>query len=42
MAMQLLKTVEVHRVNIKQKLNMATAPEVIRFAVRWIESQKPA
>jgi len=36
------KTVEVHRVNIKQKLNVATAPELIRFAVRWIESQKPA
>jgi DNA-binding NarL/FixJ family response regulator len=36
------KTVEVHRVNIKDKLNVATAPELIRFAVRWVESQKPA
>jgi DNA-binding NarL/FixJ family response regulator len=36
------KTVEVHRVNIKEKLNIGTAPELIRFAVRWIESQKPA
>ncbi len=36
------KTVEVHRVNIKQKLNIGTAPELIRFAVRWAESQKPA
>jgi DNA-binding NarL/FixJ family response regulator len=36
------KTVEVHRVNIKQKLNIGTAPELIRFAVRWTESQKPA
>jgi len=35
------KTVEVHRVNIKQKLNMATAPELIHFAVRWAESQRP-
>jgi DNA-binding NarL/FixJ family response regulator len=35
------KTVEVHRVNIKQKLNLGTAPELIRFAVRWVESQKP-
>jgi DNA-binding NarL/FixJ family response regulator len=35
------KTVEVHRVNIKQKLNMTTAPELIHFAVRWAESQKP-
>jgi DNA-binding NarL/FixJ family response regulator len=34
------KTVEVHRVNIKQKLNMATATELIHFAVRWTESQK--
>ena len=36
------KTVEVHRVNIKRKLNLGTAPELIRFAVRWVESQKPA
>jgi DNA-binding NarL/FixJ family response regulator len=36
------KTVEVHRVNIKQKLNVATAPELIRFAVRWAESERPA
>ena len=36
------KTVEVHRVNIKQKLNIGTAAELIRFAVRWTESQKPA
>jgi len=35
------KTVEVHRVNIKQKLKVATAPELIRLAVRWVESQKP-
>ena len=34
------KTVEVHRVNIKQKLNVATASELIRFAVRWVDSQK--
>jgi len=34
------KTVEVHRVNIKQKLNIATAPELIRFAVRWAESER--
>ena len=32
------KTVEVHRVNIKQKLKLQTAPELIRFAVRWVES----
>lgn len=33
------KTVEVHRVNIKRKLKIGTAPELIRFAVRWAESQ---
>ena len=33
-----VKTVEVHRVNIKEKLNTPTATELIRFAVRWIES----
>ena len=36
-----VKTVEAHRVNIKQKLNLATAPELIRFAVRWVETQNP-
>jgi len=33
-----VKTIEVHRVNIKSKLNIPTAPELIRFAVRWLES----
>jgi DNA-binding NarL/FixJ family response regulator len=37
-----VKTVEVHRVNIKQKLGIATAPVLIRFAVRWVESQPPS
>jgi len=36
------KTVEVHRVNIKQKLSIGTAAELIRFAVRWMEAQNPA
>ena len=36
-----VKTVEAHRVNVKQKLNLATAPELIRFAVRWVETQNP-
>jgi DNA-binding NarL/FixJ family response regulator len=36
-----VKTIEVHRVNIKQKLKIATAPELIRYAVRWTDSQKP-
>lgn len=36
------KTVEVHRANIKSKLNLKTAPELLRYAVRWIESQSAA
>jgi DNA-binding NarL/FixJ family response regulator len=35
-----IKTVEVHRANIKSKLGISTAPELIRHAVRWIETQK--
>jgi DNA-binding NarL/FixJ family response regulator len=34
-----VKTVEVHRANIKQKLNLATATELVRYAVRWLDSQ---
>ncbi len=33
------KTVDVHRANIKSKLNLKTGPELIRYAVRWSESQ---
>lgn len=33
------KTIEVHRANIKAKLKLKTAPELLRYAVRWIESQ---
>jgi DNA-binding NarL/FixJ family response regulator len=33
------KTVEVHRINIKQKLNLKSAPELIRYAVRWVETE---
>jgi DNA-binding NarL/FixJ family response regulator len=36
------KTVEVHRVNIKQKLKLGTATELIHFATRWSESQNRA
>jgi DNA-binding NarL/FixJ family response regulator len=36
-----VKTVEVHRANIKQKLGLATATELVRFAVRWLDSQAP-
>jgi len=34
-----VKTVEVHRVNIKEKLQLKTAPELIHYAVRWVESE---
>jgi DNA-binding NarL/FixJ family response regulator len=34
-----VKTVEVHRLHIKEKLKLTTASELIRFAVRWVESQ---
>jgi DNA-binding NarL/FixJ family response regulator len=32
------KTVEVHRMNIKTKLQLKTAAELIRYSVRWLES----
>jgi DNA-binding NarL/FixJ family response regulator len=34
-----IKTVEVHRAKIKQKLELKTATELVRHAVRWSESQ---
>ena len=34
-----VKTVEVHRVNIKAKLQLATSSELVHYAVRWVESQ---
>jgi DNA-binding NarL/FixJ family response regulator len=34
-----VKTVEVHRANIKAKLKLNSSPELIRYAVRWVESQ---
>lgn len=37
-----VKTVEVHRANIKAKLKKKTAPELICYAVRWSEAQGSA
>lgn len=37
-----VKTAEVHRVNIKTKLKIATSSEFVHYAVRWIESQSGA
>jgi DNA-binding NarL/FixJ family response regulator len=34
-----IKTVEVHRVNIKEKLDLKTASELIHYAVRWVDGQ---
>jgi DNA-binding NarL/FixJ family response regulator len=34
------KTVEAHRANIKRKLDLKTGPELVRYAVRWVEIQK--
>ncbi len=33
------KTVEVHRANIKGKLQLKTMGELIRYSARWVESQ---
>jgi DNA-binding NarL/FixJ family response regulator len=34
-----VKTVDAHRANIKTKLKLNSASELIRYAVRWAESQ---
>jgi DNA-binding NarL/FixJ family response regulator len=34
------KTVDVHRSNIKEKLDLRDATSLIRHAVRWVETQK--
>lgn len=34
-----VKTVEVHRANIKEKLSLKTATDLVRYAVRWTEAQ---
>ena len=35
-----MKTVEAHRAHIKEKLNLANAREVARFATTWVNSQR--
>ena len=37
-----VKTVEVHRANIKGKLGLKTATELLRFATRWVDAQGQA
>ena len=34
-----IKTVEVHRANIKRKLKLQTGADLIRYAIRWTETQ---
>lgn len=34
-----VKTVEVHRLHIKEKLELTDAPSLVRYAVRWVEAQ---
>jgi DNA-binding NarL/FixJ family response regulator len=34
------KTVEVHRANVKMKLKIKNMAELIRYAVRWVDSEK--
>jgi len=34
-----IKTVEVHRTNIKKKLSLKGAPDLVRFATRWVDGQ---
>jgi len=36
-----VKTVEVHRANIRRKLELRTGTEVAHYAIRWAEAQQP-
>jgi DNA-binding NarL/FixJ family response regulator len=36
------KTVEVHRANIKHKLELKRGTDLVRYAIRWTEVQNPA
>ena len=36
------KTVDVHRLNIKQKLQLQSAPELIHYAVCWVQAERGA
>jgi len=37
-----VKTVEVHRANIKHKLELKRGTDLVRYAIRWTETQNPA
>jgi DNA-binding NarL/FixJ family response regulator len=36
-----VKTVEVHRANIKHKLDLKRGTDLVRYAIRWTEVQNP-
>jgi DNA-binding NarL/FixJ family response regulator len=36
-----IKTIEVHRAHIRQKLKLKNPTEVVRFATRWADAQAP-
>ncbi|HEV2208823.1 MAG TPA: response regulator transcription factor [Verrucomicrobiae bacterium] len=36
-----VKTVEVHRANIKKKLGLKSGADLVRYAIRWTEAQQP-
>jgi DNA-binding NarL/FixJ family response regulator len=36
-----IKTVEVHRANMRRKLDLASGSELVRYAIRWNEAQNP-
>lgn len=36
-----IKTVEVHRANIKKKLQLHTGTDLVRYAIRWAEARNP-
>jgi DNA-binding NarL/FixJ family response regulator len=37
-----VKTVEVHRANIKHKLELERGTDLVRYAIRWTEVQNPS
>lgn len=37
-----VKTVEVHRANIRRRLKLPSGADVVHQAIRWVESQKPS